>query len=297
MDDCVRRAWLTLDDLVLPLEDEAAGYVCPELDLGYPEVRDVMTNRPDHHGVDDRTRYFGSRAISAQVIAATPDARIDEIASAFAPFMVVSQRPVLHYVLDREDNPERTITLRPAAYGWPIKGAHSREIALQWIAADPIAYGSEEEESTSWAGSAVGAGRIYSLQFSRSYPVGTTPPSSGVILTKGDVAVRPLLFIYGPIQGARVTLRDPQARRQDFALKASSTIDAGHWIEVDPDARTAYWDSDRSRSAMREINWWYPTVWPLVQPRVSYSFTLYADGGGANQVSQALARWRDGYLS
>ena len=89
MAECIRTAWLTLGALTLPLEDESRGYYCTQLDLGYPEVRDVTTNRPDQNGIDDRTQYFGSRLVSANILAQEPP--VDDVAAVFAPFMVPSE--------------------------------------------------------------------------------------------------------------------------------------------------------------------------------------------------------------
>jgi hypothetical protein len=136
---CATRAWLVLGALTMALEDEAGGWFMTELDLGYPEVRDVMGKRPDADGVYDRTQFMGARAVSASVTAvAWAGARIDDIASRFAPFMAPAARPVLHYVLDRPGAPERVLTLRAANYGFVIDNPDSREIHLQWIAADPV---------------------------------------------------------------------------------------------------------------------------------------------------------------
>ena len=135
--ECIRRAWLTLGALTMPLEDKDAGYYCTELNLGYPEVRDVVNNRPDQHGVDDRTAYFGSRIVSANITA--QQAPVDAVAASFAPFMVPGVRPVLHYVLDRPGTPERAFTVRASGYSWPVTGSRRRDIQLQWVAADPVA--------------------------------------------------------------------------------------------------------------------------------------------------------------
>jgi len=286
---------LKLGDLVQLLEDESAGYICPSLDLGSPEVRAVVSNRPDHHGIDDRTRFFGARPITAEVVAVAPDARIDEVAASFAPFMRPDVRPELHYVLDRDDNPERVIVVRASDYGWPIAGAEKRAIHLAFIASDPIAYDSTLHSATAWAGSSGTSGRIYDLTFPRQYPTGTTPPIVGTVLTTGDVPVRPTITIYGPIVGPEVTFQDGGVQR--FALTNSATIDAGAWITIDTDARTVLWNGDPGRNAIGVVDWARPTVWPLLEPGVTYTFSLTADGGGTNQVTQATAQWRDGYLS
>lgn len=294
---CVRRAWLVLGAQSIDLEDVSAGYVCTSLDIGSPEVRDVTNNRPDANGIDDRTQFYGSRPVTADIVVAAPDARIDEVASAFAPFMVPNVRPELHYVLDRGTNPERVLVLRAADYGWRVQGPITREVHLQWVAADPIAYDPAVRTATSWAGSSGASGRVYNLTFPRAYPVGTTPPMNAQVRTNGDVSVRPVLRIYGPIVQPRVQLADPQNNRQWFALRNTTTIDANHFIDIDMGARTAYWDGDRTRSAMREINWWYPTTWFLLAPAVQYTMTLFADGGGSGQATQAVLSWRDGFVS
>ena len=171
MPQSVRRAWLVLGSLTIQLDNPAAGWSCQSLDLGSPIVRSVMTNKPDADGIVDRTQYMGARTVVAAVSAiSTAGARIDDVASAFAPFMVPSARPVLHYVLDRSGAAERTLTLRPDSYDWPIVGAIERDVALQWIAADPVARDPSVQTATAWAGSGTGGGRTYNLTFNRVSP-------------------------------------------------------------------------------------------------------------------------------
>ena len=137
---CVRTAWLTLDGMSMPLENEAAGYFCGSLDLGWPVVREVVNDRPNADGTDDLTTLMGARAVTADITAiAGVGAVIDAVASGFGPFMVPSVRPVLHYVLDVPGAAERTLTLRASGYAWPIVGPFTRDVQLQWVAADPIA--------------------------------------------------------------------------------------------------------------------------------------------------------------
>src|SRR5215475_9017960 len=107
---CVRKAWLVLGGSTVQLEDQSKGYFCTSLDLGYPNVREVVNNRPDQDGADDRTRLMGPRAVSADITAIrSVPAQVDAVASMFAPYMVPSARPVLHYVLDRPGVAERTL--------------------------------------------------------------------------------------------------------------------------------------------------------------------------------------------
>ena len=90
-----RSAWLTYADGTgrLDLDDDAAGYRCLELDLGWPNIRDVTNNKPDAAGTDDRTRLFGSRAITASMMA-FPGGTLnaDEIVAKFRP-LHATERP------------------------------------------------------------------------------------------------------------------------------------------------------------------------------------------------------------
>jgi hypothetical protein len=64
------------DGLVL---SPAVGIHTTEVDLGYPDVRAVETDRVEHSGVVDRTRHFGARTISINIIAEHPRDALDAI--------------------------------------------------------------------------------------------------------------------------------------------------------------------------------------------------------------------------
>lgn len=296
---CVRTAWLTLAGQTLLLEDPAKGYFCTELNLGYPEVRDVVNNRPDQDGVDDRTQYFGARAVTANISAlAGAGARIDDVADSFAPFMLPAARPVLHYVLDRPGTAERVLTLRAAGYSWPIAGDQEREIQLAWVAADPIVRDPTVRTVTAWSGATITPGRNYNLTFNRTYPPGGGGPVNGFLSTPGDVPIRPLLRIYGPISGPRVNFGIWDGATSSQALVwflASYVVAAGHWVDVDTVRKTAYADGDVTQSVITSLDW-SNTTWPVVPPTPGSS-TLRLTGTNTTGVTQVQAIFQDGYLS
>jgi hypothetical protein len=298
---CVRQAWLTLGAATVPLENGAAGYFCESLDLGYPAVREVSANRPDQDGADDRTQFMGPRVVTASVRALTgAGARIDAVASAFAPYMVPSARPVLHYILDRPGTVERTLTLRAANYDWPVVGASERTISLQWVAPDPIARDPTVKTATAWAGSVSGGGRTYNLTFPRTYPAGGGPTITGQIVTNGDVPARPLLRIYGPITKPIVTftrLSDNAASQVPFV--AGYQIAGGHYVEVDTAAHTAYLDGAHNQSVLSSLDW-LNLSWPVVSPAPDgATMGLVGDPSGlvTSGLTQCQATWQDGYLT
>lgn len=297
MADCVTRAWLVLGSLTMPLEDEDGGWFMTELALGYPSVRDVVNVRPDQDGAIDRTQFFGERAVSASVKAVTwAGAQLDDVASRFAPFMVPSARPVLHYVLDRPGAPERILTVRAAGYEFIVDNPDERDIHLAWIAADPIVRDPTPHLATAFTGSSPGtAGRRYNLVFPRVYPSGGGGPVSATIYSPGDVAVRPLLRIYGTVTAPVVSFT-PGAGA--FAMLPTMTISGGHYVEADCAAQTAWLDGDRTRSVAAYIDWatiYAQGGWPLIPPRSTITMTMTGQSTSGN--AQTQVSWQDGYLS
>ena len=298
---CIRRAWLELGGTSIPLEDTDAGYACTELDLGYPEIRDQVTNRPDTHGVIDRTALAGSRAITANIKTMGGGGTMtpDEISTLFAPVMLPALRPELHYVLDRPGAPERVVTVRAAGASWPISGSGAREIQLSWVASDPWMTDPAIRSATAYAGTGgVASGRQYPLVFPRIYPAGGGSPTTGVIQSDGDVPVRPLVRIYGPITDPVVDFQvsdpgDPGGSLALLAFVAGVRIDPGNWIDVDTAQRIV--TDHTGASAMSDLDW-QDTRWPVlpVAPAITY-MTLH--GSSTTPITQAVATWMDGFLT
>jgi len=279
----------------LSLEDDLAGYATTELDLGYPEVREIVNPRPSMSGVDDRTSLFGSRAVSATIRSTSGTLKPDEVATLFAPFMVPAARPELHYVLDRAGAPERMTVVRAAGYGWPVSGKRSREVHLSWIAADPAMLDPVEQLATAYAGGAPGTGgRTYPLRFNRIYPPGSATSTTATVSSPGDLAVRPLLRIYGPITtpDVRIQVSAPAANFR-ILFAAGFRIDAGHYVDVDTDARTAYLDG--TSSVMSSLDW-QTSTWPAIPPAPAVAYVNLL-GSSTSGVTQIQVRWHDRYLS
>ena len=291
---CSRRAWLTLGDLTLPLEDETQGYYLTQLDLGFPDPRAVMDDRPDSDGQTDRTAYGSSRVVSANIVAlASAGAEIDAVASMFGPFMAANVRPTLHYVLERPGASERTMIVRGSGYSWPLEGARRREIQLQWVAADGAARDVTVRSATAWAGSSSIAGRTYPLTFNRVYPAGGASPSIGLIQPGGDVVARPRFRIFGPVTGPdlRITLAGASVV-EELRFAASFTIAAGRYVDADSHRRTIV--DDTGASVYGQVLWGQ-SQWGALLPGSTYQMALL--GSTTTGSTQALATWQDGYLS
>ena len=279
----------------MPLE--GPGYFCTSLNLGYPEVREVKNNRPDADGVDDRTRLMGGRVVTADISAvAGAGARIDEVAASFARFMVPSARPTLTYVLDRDDNTERTLTLRGSGYAVPIAGPYQRDIQLQWIAADPIARDPAIQSATAWSGTGV-LGRVYNLTFPRVYPIGSASPTTAYIRGDGDVPIQPYLRIFGPITNPHVLMQTAIVPVTAWNVWLNYRIDAGHFVGIDTRTHTALLDDDPTQSVLSALDW-TTLKWPVLPNNPDYTaIQLKTSAGGTTSSTQVVATWQDGYLT
>jgi hypothetical protein len=296
---CVRRAWLTLGSYSVPLE--GVGYFCTKLDLGSPIVREVVNNKPDQWGQDDRTQLLGSRIVTAEITAlAGAGAVIDDVASRFAPFMDPSQRPVLHYVLDRPGTPERTLTLRAANYTWPIVGPYQRDIQLQWVAADPVARSAVTKTAFAWAGIEGGPGRTYDLRYDRSYPAGGGAATTAHLVNDGDVNVYPLLRVHGPGGAIVIEVWNQYAWGVAalFDFLPSFVLNAGDYVDIDCARRLVYLNGDPTQSLYDQVQWGNVAYWPFIPPsRIVPYLVLGILAEGASGITQVQAYWQDGFMA
>jgi hypothetical protein len=270
---CVRQASLVAGPYQVQLDNPGGGWACQSLDLGSLVPRVVSQDRPDTDGAIDRTAYMSGRTVTVAITAVdsmSSGLSIDSIAAQFAQFALPGARPVLHYVLDRPGAPERTLTLRPANYDWPIAGAVQRDIALQWVAPDPIA-------------------RDVVLK-STMARIGT----NGSIVTAGDVGVRPQISLYGPVTTGMLTLQDNANNTlTQFGFVSGYVIAAGHRVDIDANLRTAYVDGDKTQNASGSIDW-SVSSWPYV---AQTGAVLQLTGTATSAATRAVATWFDGFVS
>lgn len=295
-----RSAWLVLGDMMRPLDDLVGGWVCTELDLGGADVRDVTNSAPDRHGIDDRTQFLGGRVVTAS-ITAVPDGRVplDDIVQGFGPYMDPAARPELHFRTMSADGLERVLTLRASAWSAPMGVPISREFQLSWVAPDPIIRSAQVNTETAWSGSSVVGGRAYDLSFDRSYPPDSGGPVTGSIVTKGSLRVAPLLRIYGPISDPQVWLFPLSGHGDVYWLiqfQSGYRIDAGHFVELDCDKRTIYFDGDTDQNQLGLLDWVRSVVWPEL-PVAPDSTAMALQGTNTAGSTQVQAIWQDRYLS
>ena len=292
-----RKAWLVLGAQTRPLDDLAAGWVCTELDLGGINPREVTSNKPDQHGVDDHTQFLGGRVVTANMTA-LPDGTVplDAVVSGFAPYVDPGARPELHYTLI-DDKGERVLTLRGASNAASMPTPSRRDFQLAWTASDPVARGAQVHQATAWAGSGQGTlGRNYDLTFDRIYDVSAGSPVVGIIESSGELPFAPVLDIFGPITNPVVTLTTTTGDTWVIRFKTDYRVDAGHRVTVDCVNHLVYPDGDDSVNHLASLDWASSTLWPWL-PILPASTTMMLNGSGTTGVSQVRAQWHDRYLS
>jgi hypothetical protein len=298
---CVRKAWLTLPN-GRTVGLEGPGWFCQKLDLGSPAVRDNVNNRPDRNGVLDQTMFLGARAVEANITTLVgAGARVDEVASQFGPFMDPALRPTLHYVLDRADNPERTLALRATGYSWPIIGDNQRDIQLQWSAPDPIARGTVLNLATAWTGTVGASGRVYNWTPDRIYPTGAGAPINGRLVSPGDVAFKPYLRIFGPVTAPRVLFApdigsSDRSQWPQIGFLPAFIINAGDFVGIDTENHTAYLNDNPALPVLDQVDWSLLS-WPALDPAPN-GWTMSMTGtSGMTASTQTQATWHDRYFA
>jgi hypothetical protein len=185
--------------------------------------------------------------------------------------------------------------VRAANYAAPIAGAYQRDIQLQWVAPDPIARDPNQKTATTYSGGSTVSGRTYNLGFARTYPAGGGASSNATISSPGDMAIRPLVRIYGPITKPVLTFQiQPSGTTTTFAFLASLVMDANSWVDVDAANHTVFLQSDPTRSAINQVDW-NVSSWPYL-PILPQSTIMSLAGSSTSGNTQAVAYWNDGYL-
>lgn len=298
--ECHRRAWLVhpVTGSTVSLEDDGGSWVCPELNIGWPAIREVTDNRPDQDGIDDRTSLFGARVVSAKVVAGQAGRKtIDDIARLFGPFLIPSIRPELHWVLDTPDDnyAERMLTLRANDFSSPIAGALTRDITMAWTCPDPVIRDAAWREATArpqWGQ----VGVTFDITFDLTFPAGQVTMVAD-LTSPGDVIVEPTVRIFGGVTrpGFRIVSFPPgQAQVENtFQFLPTYRIDPGHFVDVDCRTHTAIQDDGTHVEAAID---WAVTTWPYGLGN-NVETRMWFLGESVDAVTQAVARWRDGFLS
>jgi hypothetical protein len=278
------------------LMDSAQGFRVEELDLGYPTVREDSNPNPGRHGTLDLTRLFGERAvtITGALVPSAAGSR-QKMWHLLAPYLDPSARPTLTYQVDTDVSP-RTMTVRAAQVTGPYDHPSVSPVQLGFKAASPFVYDSNVRTASVAPLGGGGAGRAYPLTFDRVYPAAAAQTVN--LYNYGDFTAYPVLRFYGPITGPYASFGVAGQPTAWVRFQPGYVIPAGHYVQVDTAARTAFYDGDPTQSVFNQLAINPAEPWPYIPPGAPAKFTQMAlqGGGSTGTGTQLVATWADPYL-
>jgi len=232
--------------------DASEGLYVRELDLGYPEVREVVDPRAGFNGTYDRTEFFGARVVSIDLVAeGAVRAQLDKLSRFTRP----GTRPFLYVNLDGQ---QRRILLRASARSAPLVApSNVLEAQVQWIAPDGIIEAANATVAVAQATSGVEDGRQYDLTFDRTYAP-TNPVGTVECINAGTVAAQPTLYLFGPCTNPKI-----ENLSTGNQLAFSTTLTASQFLEVNVRDRTVYLNGITAQNRYDTLDFTTSRWWAL----------------------------------
>lgn len=280
-------------DRSMPLVPRA-GVALQELDVGFPEVREVAEPRPGDDGTRDTTSRHGAAAVSVTVrVLRDTRAFLDELTLYCRP----KCRPWL-LVEDSEWAAPRQVQLRADQLSRPIQTGKglTRDVQAQWKAPDGVWQATADTQRVINADIPSTTG----LRFTSSgMTMGQTgmvlPAASGAgaaaITLDAGVDLHWVARLYGPANGPELTL---DSTGETLRFTTDLAIAAGDYLELNSRDRTALYLSQSDASRLGFLDFTASTWWQL-QAGVTNRVRYHPASGGDGRTKAELT-WRPAWL-
>lgn len=276
------------DELVLMPSDDADGLWLTDLDLGFPDIRDVVEPRAGGDGTVDHTSRFGARTVTAQFVATGGIPAVNRLRAWMHP----ARRPLLRFT--PAGGAAQQFHVRTAGHASPVLVLARRgivELSVQWRVPDGRAYSvAEHVEQVSPVSPE--EGRTYPLVYDpdRVYPF-TGGLGTATVVNEGTAPVWPVWRAYGPCTAPRFG-NDSTGEVLEFT--DALVVADGSFVEVDTQARTVRIDGVDSVSANRRqtLDFGASSWWQLAAG--SNVVRFYPRSFSAGCTAEVV--WRHGYL-
>jgi hypothetical protein len=273
-------------------------FIVASLQVGAPEVREVLRNRSLADGALDDTRFLGTRAITMLIrfndlkCGLDPDTSMQALIDRLTPYMSPRRRPTLTWQLPGSTE-QRAAVVRGANWGWALEGPRAQAIAPQWVvpSGEILAGGPQAARCVTIKPSTdVEAGRNYDLTFDRVYPP-SAPVGSRSIVNPGTALSHWELTIFGPVV-------NPEFKINDITFIADRrggvTLAAGQTLVIDTRSRTVLFNDVASASRYQNVNfedWSWDDL--MIRPGQN---TVRFNGTGMTEQSAAELCYTPAYL-
>jgi hypothetical protein len=240
-------------------------YVVASIQVGSPDVREVVRYRSLADGTLDDTRYTGSRAITLAIrfkdrllgggcSGSTGQPTMQSLIDDLTPYMSPRRRPTLTWALPGSPDDLRAAIVRGVNWGWTVDGPKAQGIAPQWVVptGEILAGGPDALHCVNIRPSVdVEEGRVYDLTFDRVYP-----PSEALggrtINNPGSAPTHWTLTIYGPVVNPSFTVNGVVFRTDRLG---GVTLAVGQTLVVDTRARTVLFNGLPGSSRYQNTNY------------------------------------------
>jgi hypothetical protein len=203
--------------------DGRDGLTATRFDPGYPEVRPVVTPRPDVDGTYDTSEHVGSRLVVLNLVGQGNKRQIIDDISFFSQ---PSRRPFVYYEMNGQ---MRRIRLRPQERSTVLTAPSNvlAEAQLAFVAPDGIIEQADATVLIAFATEGGEDGRTYDLTFDRDYAP-TLPVGTVNALNLGSARACPSFRLFGPVANPEI-----QNLTSGEKLRFVTTLTDTQWLEID----------------------------------------------------------------
>lgn len=287
---------LTLGSNTLDLTQwQQNGIAISLLDIGAPDIREVVYSRSTVDGVDDQTQFFGQRLITMTGKCFNlPGWSRSKAWDLLQPFLDPAARATLVYSYEPDAMPESRVinNLRVSTYSKQASSPMAFAFQIQWKG-DPIAY-EQTQESADIGNAASGTlGRTYPRTFSLVYP--TAPGGSGVltVATDGTYKTWPIYRIYGPCTNPTVAMINSPGGNVLGQVRLLAGIPGGAYVEINSQMRTVMYNGPSGVNWYRYIDFANTSWIPMLPGTNTFRFTATSATGAAH----CTILWNDAFLA
>lgn len=232
-------------------------YIVTSIQVGSPEVREVVRTRALADGVFDDSRYLGARAITMSIRMTDGlrcgGANMQELVDQLTPYMSPRRRPTLVWHL--RNGGLRSAVVRGVNWGWSIDGSRAANwITPQWVVpSGEILDGAIDARRCLLIKPSTDTeeGRTYDLTFPRTYPP-SAPIGGRTVTNRGTAATHWTLTIYGPVEDPTFTINGVVFSADRLG---GVTLAAGQTLVVSTRNRTVLFNGLANSSRYQNVNY------------------------------------------
>lgn len=252
------------DEIVIrPERTTAANPIhCREWDLGAPDIRQVVADKPGADGVNDRTAFTGGRNNITFDLAITGDATNSPYAWAERLIAMTHphRRPLLRARRHTPEAEGQTWDMRlvgaPFAATFGRKSAALLELQLAFTSPDGYFLGDWQTYESAYADGIATTGMTFPAATPLTFISGVAQNPYITATVGGSAPINPVIYIYGPVTNPEVRT----AGNERFGF-TGLTLATGEFVQIDMGSGRVLLGGSISASLHHLVNWNISSFW------------------------------------